>query len=200
MKWFIDLTNKIIEIIMSGHKKRFDKKKFFDGYRNRFGSLTQKQVNALDLFLDEVNKNFDYFTHKQWAYVLATTFHETNETFEPVREAYWLSEEWRKKNLRYYPYYGRGFVQITWEENYAKFSKLLNVDLVNNPDLTMRFNNSFYILIKGTKDGLFTGRKLSDYVNDSKTDYINARRVINGTDKASKIAREAEIFESILKL
>jgi peptidoglycan hydrolase-like protein with peptidoglycan-binding domain len=53
----------------------------------------------------------------QTAYVLATTQWETNQTFKPVREAYWLSENWRKTHLRYHPFYGRGFVQLTWKNN-----------------------------------------------------------------------------------
>lgn len=56
----------------------------------------------------------------QIAYVLATVEWETAKTFKPVREAFWLSEAWRKKNLRYYPFYGRGYVQLTWEKNYKK--------------------------------------------------------------------------------
>ena len=69
----------------------------------------------------------------QMAYVLATVEWETNKTFKPVKEAYWLSEDWRRANLRYYPYYGRGFVQLTWKNNYATYGQLLGVDLVNEP-------------------------------------------------------------------
>ncbi|MEO0080462.1 MAG: glycoside hydrolase family 19 protein, partial [candidate division WOR-3 bacterium] len=72
---------------------------------------------------------------EQIAYVVATAEWETGKTFKPVKEAFWLSEEWRKKNLRYYPYYGRGYVQLTWESNYRKYSKILGIDLVGNPDL-----------------------------------------------------------------
>lgn len=57
------------------------------------------------------------------AYVIATSYWETNKTMVPVKEAYWLSENWRKDNLRYYPWYGRGYVQLTWEDNYKKASK-----------------------------------------------------------------------------
>lgn len=35
---------------------------------------------------------------KHTAYVLATAKWETNHTMKPVREAYWLSEDWRRKN------------------------------------------------------------------------------------------------------
>lgn len=125
-------------------------------------------------------------------YVLGTVKHETNDTFKPVKEAYRLSEGWRKRNLRYYPYYGRGFVQITWKENYEKFSKLLDVDLVSNPDLALEINNAIFILVYGMKNGIFTGKKLSDYFDDKGSDFISARKIINGTDKAEHIAKLAQ--------
>jgi predicted chitinase len=139
------------------------------------------------------------FSNEQIAYILATVKHETGDTFQPVREAYWLSEQWRKKNLRYYGkkgYYGRGYVQITWEANYEKFAKLTGEDLVNQPDLALRHDIALFILLYGFKMGTFTGRKISDYINDDKTDYYNARRCINGVDKARLIASYAENFYS----
>ena len=89
----------------------------------------------------------------QIAYVLATAKWETNHTFKPVKEAYWLSEKWRKKNLRYYPYYGRGLVQITWKKNYEKFGKLLGIDLVDNPDLALKPDVAVFILVYGMMSG-----------------------------------------------
>ena len=160
--------------------------------------LDQKEVDALDSFINFVDANFKRLTIPQWAYVFATTFHETNATFLPIKEAYWLSEDWRKKNLRYYPYYGRGFVQITWKENYAKFSKQLNEDFVKNPDLVMLPKYAFQILIDGFINGYFTGKKITDFIDCSVKDYKGARRCINGTDKAQLIASYALEFESIL--
>jgi len=131
-------------------------------------------------------------------YVLATVQHETAGTFKPVREAFWLSEKWRKKHLRYYPYYGRGLVQITWKSNYEKFSKLLserfgsNIDLVKNPDLALDEKYAIFILVYGMKHGTFTGKKLSDYFGDHGSNFINARKIINGKDKAKKIASLAQ--------
>lgn len=132
----------------------------------------------------------------QIAYVFATTQWETNQTFEPVREAYWLrnAEEWRKKNLRYYPYYGRGYVQLTWKNNYEKYSSLLGIDLVGSPDLALEPEVATFVLVHGFKTGTFTGRKISDYISADKTDFVNARRCINGLDKAYEIARLAEKF------
>ena len=129
---------------------------------------------------------------EQIQYVLATVKHETNGTFKPIKEAYWLSEEWRKKNLYYYPYYGRGFVQITHKENYKKFGKLLKIDLIKNPDLALEFDNALFILVYGMKHGVFTSKKLDDYFNESGSDFIGARKIINGTDKAKKIALYAQ--------
>jgi hypothetical protein len=130
----------------------------------------------------------------QIAYVLATVQWETAQTFRPVREAFWLSEDWRRRNLRYHPYYGRGFVQITWKNNYEKYSKLLGVDLVSNPDLAMEPRIALFILVHGFKTGTFTGRKIADYINRGQTDFVNARRCINGRDHADDIARLAEKF------
>jgi len=130
----------------------------------------------------------------QIAYVLATTMWETNRTFKPVIEAYWLSEAWRKRNLRYYPYYGRGFVQLTWKNNYKKYSDILDVDMLREPDIALRPNVALFVLVHGFKTGTFTGRKISDYINEEKTDFIKARRCINGSDKAHEIASIAERF------
>lgn len=178
-----------------------NRKAFFDGYRSNLDpdkKLTQQEVNALESFLLMVDSNEKCLSKSQWAYVFATTFHETNATFMPVKEAYWLSEDWRRKNLRYFPYYGRGFIQITWKENYAKFSKQLEEDFVKNPDLVMIPKYAFRILVDGLINGSFTGKKISDYINDSKKDYKGARRCVNGTDKADLVASYALKFENIL--
>jgi hypothetical protein len=128
----------------------------------------------------------------QIAYVLATTEWETAQTFQPVREAFWESEEYRRNNFRYYPYYGRGYVQLTWKENYQKFSTLLGLDLVGSPDLAMEPNTALFILVYGFKTGSFTGRKITDYITSQSTDSINARRCINMLDHAREIAELAE--------
>lgn len=132
---------------------------------------------------------------EQIAYILATAEWETNHTYEPVKEAYWLSETWRKNNLRYYPYYGRGLVQITWEKNYQKFANILNIDLVSNPDLALVFDVAKFILVYGFKHGSFTGKNISDFINKTKIDYIGARQCINGTDHALDIKEIAGKLE-----
>lgn len=130
----------------------------------------------------------------QIAYVLATVEWETAKTFKPVREAFFLgdrAEEWRRKNLNYYPFYGRGFVQLTWRRNYQIYSEILEKDFVGNPDGVLNENISLFILVHGFKTGVFTGRKITDYINDRQTDFVEARRGINGTDRAHDIAHLA---------
>jgi predicted chitinase len=130
----------------------------------------------------------------QMAYVLATTEWETAHTFKPVREAFWKSEEWRKSHLRYHPYYGRGYVQLTWEANYSKYAEILKIDLVQNPDLALDPQNALFILVHGFKNGTFTSKKITEFINEGKTDFVNARRCINRLDHAKEIADLAQDF------
>ena len=179
-----------------------DRKIFFDNYRttlDKDGKFTQQEVSDIDTFLNFFEKDIKKFSLKQWAYIFASVYHETAFTFHPVRESPRASEDWRKRNLRYYPYYGRGYIQITWDYNYAAYQKKTGIPLVKEPDLAMIPSTSWFILTDGFKYGVFTGKKISDYINDKKTDYLNARRCINGTDKAAIIKSYAETFESILK-
>lgn len=137
----------------------------------------------------------------QIAYILATVQHETNDTFQPVREAYFLGEpkaENYRRTLRYYPYYGRGYVQLTWDYNYREYSNLLRLDLINNPDLVMRPDISLFILIDGMKRGVFTRVKLDDYIFGEHVDFHKARRIINGTDQAALIANYAMNWQTNL--
>lgn len=137
----------------------------------------------------------------QLAYVLATAYWETARTMKPVKEAYWVknAEAWRKKNLRYWPWYGRGFVQLTWEANYIKAGQKLGKDFTKDPDAVMEPDNSAEILVLGSKEGWFTGKKLSDYITLQKSGFYNARRIINGTDKAREIADIARQYDKALK-
>ena len=135
----------------------------------------------------------------QTAYVLATNHWESNGTMKPVEEGYYLGGERARRfqrSTRYYPYYGRGFPQITWEENYQKLGVRLGMGdaLVKNPALALDPDTAIKIAVIGMTEGLFTGRKLSDYINSTKTDFIGARRIVNGTDKAKQIADLADLY------
>ena len=148
-------------------------------------------------FIKEACEKFGVTNKKQIDYILATAEWETAHTCRPVKEAFWLTEGWRKRHLRYYPYYGRGFVQITWKENYEKFSKLLGIDIVNDPDFALEPIVAVDILVLGFRDGLFTGYKISDFINDRHADYVGARKCINGHDKDVIIASMARAEEHL---
>ena len=128
----------------------------------------------------------------QIAYILATVEHETANTFKPVTEAFWLSEDWRKGNLPYYPYYGRGYVQLTHKFNYQKYSQILGIDLVRDPDLALEPKTALFIAIDGMAKGRFTGKQLGQYINANQTDFIGVRRAVCGTDRAHHVANLAQ--------
>ncbi|MBS0849870.1 glycoside hydrolase family 19 protein [Citrobacter sp. JGM124] len=150
----------------------------------------------------EESRKQGFSLNSQIAYILATVKRETGDTFQPVREGDWVghtsTDEYRKKHYRYYPYYGRGYVQITWDYNYKAYSEKLGVDLVSEPDRALEPNNSLFILIDGFRNGVFTGKKLTDYVSKDRMDFLNARRCINGLDHAEQIKGFAEDFLSKL--
>jgi len=130
----------------------------------------------------------------QIAYVLATVQHETGDTYRPVTEANYLGAAAQKKYLNskpYKPYYGRGYVQLTWRDNYKKYGNLLHLDLVGQPDLALEPKTALFILVHGFKTGTFTGKKITDYINANHVDFVTARRCINGLDKADHIANLA---------
>lgn len=130
------------------------------------------------------------------AYVLATAKWETAHTLKPVRE---MGGETYLKKKKYYPYVGMGYVQLTWRANYEKASKKLGVDFVANPRLLLEPKHAVRILVTGMREGWFTTKKLSDYITIAKSDFVGARRIINGTDKATAIAEIAEDYDAALK-
>ena len=137
------------------------------------------------------------------AYALATAYHETARTMQPVREAYWLSEAWRKANLRYWPWYGRGFVQLTWQKNYERADKELGLldSLIHNADWAMELPIAAQIMRRGMEEGWFTAHTLAKHLPErlgTEPQFEGARRIINGTDKAASIAAYAMQFQDAL--
>lgn len=130
------------------------------------------------------------------AYVLATAYWETARTMRPVRE---YGGETYLKSKSYYPYVGMGYVQLTWERNYRDWSRRLGVDFVANPKKLLEPQYAARILVDGMRLGTFTGKKLADYITLSKSDFVEARRIINGTDKAASIAAIARDYDASLK-
>lgn len=184
-----------------------NRKFFFDNVRSQLfdGRLTQKQVNGLTAILNEWEKNYAKKDDRWLAYMLATTHHETDRTMSPIEE-YGKGKGRKygkriKMNGKAYTnttniFYGRGFVQLTWYENYEKAGKKLKADFINNPKLTLELKYATPIMFLGMIEGWFTGKKLSQYFNNTKEDWTNARRIINGTDKANLIASYAKKYYS----
>lgn len=150
----------------------------------------------------------------QAAYVLATAYWETAQTMEPVRETLAdndasvtarLERAWKSGRLPWVSkpywrsgYWGRGYVQLTHEENYARAGRELGVDLVSDPGKALESNIAAEVLVRGMLEGWFTGKRLEDYVTLSASNYRGARRVVNGKDKASLIAELAREYEQAL--
>lgn len=178
-----------------------NRKKFFDTVRAKLGKLSQRQVSAIETLLAHIELDPYIVNLNHVAYILATVKHETANTYEPI------AEYGKGRKRRYgkpdaitgHTYYGRGYVQLTWKENYDKMGALVGADLVNNPDLVMEHKYAYPVMSIGMRKGIFTGKKLSDYeLSPVGYNFKGARKIINGTDKASLIAGYAEVFKEAL--
>lgn len=169
--------------------------------------LDKEQVRSVQAILDAWKKYGDG-DYNKLAYILATARHESR--LKPVRECFAQTDERARLcvagNHRPYAvvknghvYYGRGFVQLTWENNYRKMGQKLGIDLVNNPDKALLNKVAAEVLVKGMMDGDFTGKGLNSYINGSVVDFRNARRTVNGTDRADLIAGYANDMAPYLK-
>lgn len=162
-------------------------------------TLSQQQVDSVNAILASCTKHAVIDTH-QIGYIIATAYHESR--LKPVEEnGKGVGHDYGKhldigngvgKRVPYIEpdqlYYGRGLVQITWKSNYAAFARILGVDLVNHPEWALHTDIAAEIAVIGMKNGMFTGKKLSDYFNGTKNDSIGARRIINGQDCAALIS------------
>ena len=171
------------------------------------GLLSQNQVDGMNIILaawDTSKQSEPRFV----AYSLATVSHETAQMMQPITE-FGLGRG-HTYGLPAGPfgqrYYGRGLVQLTWLDNYQKTNDKLHArgvlrdgeSLVAQPDLTLRPDVAAAILVYGMLEGWFTGRKLSDFFNETEADWVNAREIINGHDKAAQIAAYAIHFHDAI--
>lgn len=190
-----------------------NKTKFYDIIRKELfgGKISVKQFDGIEAALSAFNANC--IIDVRWrAYMLATVYHETAKTMQPISEfgkgkGYDYGKKLKMNRKPYSTpnkiYYGRGHVQLTWFENYDNMGKILGIPLLQQPELMLTTTISLRVMIEGMTKGKssfgdFTGRSLEDYFNDSKTDPVNARRIINGLDKAQLIASYYHIFYKAL--
>lgn len=195
----------------------FNRTKFFDAYRVRFGPLTDDLVEGLEFLLGQIEQDNRFpgteTDRRELAYCLATFKWETAHTMKPIDERGGNNYF----NKRYGPqtkvgkmlgntkagdgalFHGRGYVQLTGRRNYAKAKQLTGVDLIADPDRAKDSAVAYQIAIQGMKDGWFTGKKLSQFIKDGQSpNYEDARTIINGHDKAANIADIARRFNEVL--
>lgn len=194
---------------------KFNHTTFFNNYKGVYGKLNQTQVSGLDNLLGYIELDPDITDLRQAAYMLATVKHECADTYQPITEfgkkAYFNKYDAGTpigKRLGNtvagdgYLFRGRGYVQLTGRANYQNMSAALALgpddDLVAHPDYALHPDIAYRIMSYGMRHGTFTGKKLNDYINGSVCDYKNARRIINGLDRAALIAGYAVNFATFL--
>ncbi|MDM9647971.1 hypothetical protein [Rhizobium sp. S163] len=199
-----------------------DRRFFFDTVREALfkGTLSGPQVEGMTAILNFWEERMADADPRWLAYILATAFHETAYTMQPVRETlattdaraveilenafasgklswvktpYWRPDEDGKSWL------GRGLVQLTHKRNYEAMSVLTGIDLVAEPDRAMEMGPAVSILIEGMVQGSFSNHKLADHLNATNDDWINARRIVNGTDRAEKLAGYGKTFLAAIR-
>ena len=192
-----------------------DKQKFLTLYQKKYKTLPVRTATDLQVLLAFIVADPALTSHdspatfapfrsapalRQSAYMLATAKHETANTFAPIEEygkgkGLPYGKPDRKTGL---VYYGRGYVQLTWAKNYQTMGTVLGLPLYTQPDLALRYDVAYKIMSYGMTHGTFTGVSLNRFINDQKTSYEGARKIINGTDKADLIAGYATAIEQML--
>jgi hypothetical protein len=196
----------------------FNKTTFYNYVRNApfGGRLTQAQINGMNAMLRSWQTYGDGDDRKL-AYGFATAFRETGGRMVPVRETFGnstqavvraLDKAWAAGQLGSVskPYwregwFGRGRVQATHKHNIEYIAARIGLDVVNNPDLLLQEDVDARVFWPSLIEGWWTrGRhKLSMYFNATTENPEGARRIVNGTDKASLIARYYRNFLDAIK-
>lgn len=168
---------------------------FFAAIRETmFHPITAEQVEGIETILTAWGDGNDL---RFMAYSLGTAYHETGRKMQPVREI----GEGRRRAYGHpigpwrQAYYGRGDVQLTWEHNYRHATKRLQAsgvlrsdeDLEMTPDLALKPAIAAALLIHGMLEGWFTGKRLAQFFTSTRSDWTNARTIINGHDRAHLI-------------
>lgn len=195
-----------------------NRKFFFDEIRGKLfpDGLQQHQVEGIEAILDEWEKKYSGNDDRWLAYILATAFHESAHTMQPVRETLagsdaqasarlenawdagklsWVSKPYWRPDGDGHAWFGRGLVQITFKDNYKKLGAAIgNAKLGTDPSEALKMDVAIDVMFIGMEKGLFTGKKLGDYFDKNEQDWVNARRIVNGLDRAEKIAGYARAF------
>src|SRR5215469_14099636 len=189
---------------------KIDHQKFLDLYKGQYGALNASQASGMDRLLGFFEQDKDVSDVRWAAYMLATVKEECGNAWQPVEEGgkgqgypYGDPVTVTGSDGKTYvnTYYGRGYVQITWEDGFRKMSQNLNLgdQLVIHPERALDPTVSYNIMSFGMRNGSFTGVGLGAFIDGSQCDYINARKIVNGLDQAKPIADYATALESLLR-
>lgn len=196
----------------------FDRTTLFNAARHSLfnGSLKQDQVDGINADLDYWIEHYPAGNLQHLAYILATDQHESASTMQPIpeyggkerlRRMYDITGDRPEKarelgnvNAGDGAIYTGGKIQLTGRRNFRTMGQRLGIDLEGNPSLIYDLNVSTAVLIVGMSEGLFTGKHLGDYTDLSgNLDFVKARRIVNGTDKAEEIAALARRWLAALE-
>ncbi|HEX8322224.1 hypothetical protein [Longimicrobium sp.] len=172
--------------------------------------LDATQSFILNTLIDAINRDACMKDVRWAAYVLATIKYESGDTFRPVEEydrgtgqSYGQPVTVRDSlgNTYTNTYYGRGYVQLTWADNYRNVGRAIGLgdELLLHPERALEPGIAYAALSYSMRGGFYTGKRLENYLTDSITDYRNARRIINGLDRADRLATDAQLFETALR-
>jgi predicted chitinase len=211
----IKAANEAINAMAPVTPSAFDKFAFFTHLRGtELRHHKPSQVEGTEAIL----KKLEGLRTSWVAYALATAWHETAATMQPIKEygsdAYFNARygpEGKKPQIAHAlgntikgdgsRFAGRGYVQLTGRRNYERAGATVGCDLIGDPDLAMRADIAAEIMRAGMIEGWFTGRKFASALPEavaSREQFCDARRIINGTDKADKIAGYARTFQTAL--
>lgn len=189
-------------------------KLFYDNLRAGLfhGKISGHQFEGIEAFLNEWNRQKGY-DWRRLCYMLGTAYHETAGTMQPIEEfGHGTGRDYGKKlkmgsgpgnRIPYTKpdklYYGRGHTQNTWYENYLALTKAAkaqarNWDFMNQPELLLQMEPSIWATFYAMKVGLYTGKRLDQFFNRETEDWIGARKIINGSDRAATVASYAMHF------
>lgn len=209
---------------------------FFSSVRQTLfgGSISSAQVSGTEAILNEAIRRGTPLA--DLAYMLATAFHETGQAMQPVEENLSYSAEgiqrtWPSRfptvnDARAYArspralankvyngrmgntltpddgwnFRGRGLVQATGRAMYRVFG------IEASPEKACEMATAIRIMFDGMEKGIFTGKKLSDFIDnidesdaEDLREFVASRPIINGTDRAAMIGGYALSFEKALR-
>lgn len=177
-----------------------NEKAFYDTARLTLfgGRITANQFARIAPLVSALG-SYENVSDRQGAYILATAHWETDRfvTFEEYASG--IAYEGRSDLGNDQPgdgkrFKGRGYPMLTGRRNYEWGSRASGVDLIVDPVRAADPDISASLIIAGMMLGDFTGVGLGRFINDDKTDFVNARKTVNRLDRAETIADIAERY------